>query len=153
HALRLLELPKAVLEWVRVLLSVLLKYRRLTGLGELAEELLALARQLRALQALLQDGRLARCLVVTRAAELPRKETVRLLGALGRLGLSVPAVLVNARVPPGCPRCAGMARAEANELEILRRRVRSAILVAPALAPPPRGAHALLRFGETWGWS
>ncbi|HKV08301.1 MAG TPA: ArsA family ATPase, partial [Thermoanaerobaculia bacterium] len=107
HALRLLEMPRVALAWDHALLSILLKYREAVGLGELAEELVALSRSLKGLQALLRDPARTGFVAVTRAAELPRRETVRLLQALRRLSIAVPAVVVNAVPPPGCERCGG----------------------------------------------
>jgi arsenite-transporting ATPase len=151
HALRLLEMVAKAREWLQVLLEILLKYRRVTGLGHLAKDLTDTARELRLFEELLQDPVRARFIVVTRPAALPRLETARLLTALKRLRISAPVVLVNALTPPGCSRCRRAAAEEAKETAQLRRRRRGwAMLGAPAVAPPPRGVEALLRFGRTW---
>src|ERR1700757_2860519 len=50
HTLRLLRMPSIAREWTHALLGVLLKYRRVLGLGELASDVLAFARRLRALE-------------------------------------------------------------------------------------------------------
>ena len=131
HALRLLEAPELALEWDRALLSILLKYREAVGLGRLAEELVELSRSLKRLLALLRDPDRARFVAVTRPGELPRRETVRLLEELKRLSIAVPAVIVNTADTPsdweGC-----------------------AIITAPAVYPPPRGAEALAGWARTW---
>jgi arsenite/tail-anchored protein-transporting ATPase len=132
HALRLLEAPELALEWDRALLSILLKYREAVGLGRLAEELVELSRSLKGLLALLRDPARARFVAVTRPGELPRRETVRLLDELGRLSIAVPAILVNAaqEVPNDWNGCA--------------------IITAPAVYPPPRGAEALAGWARVW---
>ncbi|MES1243656.1 MAG: ArsA family ATPase [Acidobacteriota bacterium] len=133
HALRLLESPELALEWDRALLSILLKYREAVGLGSLAEELVELSRSLRRLLALLRDPDRARFVAVTRDGELPRRETARLLEELKRLTIAVPAVIVNAASDPireGYEGCA--------------------IMTAPAVYPPPRGAEALAGWARTW---
>ncbi|MCA1826036.1 MAG: ArsA family ATPase [Myxococcales bacterium] len=151
HALRLLELVAKAREWIQVLLQILLKYRRVTGLGRLAKDLTDTARELREFETLLGDPVRAAFLVVTRAAALPRLETGRLLAALHRLRVTVPAVLVNALTPPGCSRCGQSARVEAREMAALRKARRGwAMLGAPAVAPGPRGLDALREFGRTW---
>ena len=154
HTLRLLALPGLALEWVRALLTTLLKYRQVLGLGALAEDVLELSRGLRQLQALLTDPRQARVVVVTRPAALPRLETIRLLRRLDALGLTVSALIVNALAPPGATGAAGT-RAEAAELHRLRaiarrRRERLPLLLAPAVAPPPCGVQALRGWARTW---
>ena len=133
HALRLLESPELVLEWDRALLAILLKYREAVSLGSLAAELVELSKSLKRLLALLRDPDRARFVAVTRDAELPRRETVRLLEELKRLSIDVPLVIVNASDPvrtgygDGC-----------------------AIMTAPAVYPPPRGAEALAGWARTW---
>ncbi|HYO15075.1 MAG TPA: ArsA family ATPase [Thermoanaerobaculia bacterium] len=152
HALRLLETPKAALEWDHALLSLLLKYREAVGLGDLAAELVALSKSLKRLDALLRDPERASFAVVTRAAELPRRETRRLLQALGQFGIAVPAVIVNAAVPSGCPRC-GSSGEEAAALARDCVRLASgpcAIMEAPATFPPPRGNGGLAHWIRTW---
>jgi arsenite-transporting ATPase len=156
HALRLLELPDAALEWVHALLEILLKYRKVIGLGELGMDLVTVSRDLKRLGALLRDRAETGLVAVTRPAELPRLETHRLLQRIGRLRIPLAALLVNAVTPPGCARCRTLSRREARQLAALRRECRSpargrcGIIVAPAVAPPPRGAEALARWRARW---
>ena len=140
HALRLLEAPELALEWDRALLAILLKYREAVGLGRLAEELVELSRSLKRLLALLRDPGRVRFVAVTRNAELPRLETARLLDHLARLSISVPAVIVNAVEEPGDLRKGGLRMENAG----------CAIIAAPAVYPPPRGAAALAGWARTW---
>ncbi|HKC61422.1 MAG TPA: ArsA family ATPase [Myxococcales bacterium] len=149
HALRLLEMPEKALGWVHALLAILLKYRRVVGLGDLARTLTTTARELRELRELLRNPARTLFVPVTRAAALPRLETERLLRALRKLGVPAGPVLVNALTPSGCARCRRVGAAEAREMAALQRRT-PAMLAAPAVAPPPRGKRALLAFGRTW---
>ena len=154
HALRLLEMPASALEWVHALLAILLKYRKVIGLGEFGADLVEIARDLRRLKALLGEPRQTRAVLVTRAAEMPRLETARLLAALTRLHVSVSGIVVNALTPPGCPHCRRAATAESRALDALRQArrppKRCAIILAPAEAPPPRGAAALSGWRDQW---
>jgi arsenite-transporting ATPase len=155
HALRLLAMPATALAWVHALLAILLKYREVVGLGDVAAELVAVARRLRELRALLADAARARVVAVTRAAELPRRETNRLLARLARLRLAVPAVVVNARTSGSCARCRRSRAAEQRALATLRRpratgRHRWSMISTPALAPPPCGVAALEAWVRAW---
>ena len=85
HVLRLLAMPATGLEWVHALMGLLLKYRKVIGLGQLGTDLVDVSRELRQLQALLTDRRGARLVVVTRAAELARLETRRLVTGVNAL--------------------------------------------------------------------
>jgi arsenite-transporting ATPase len=152
HALRLLEMPELALSWDHYLLSLLLKYREAVGLGDLAAELVELSRSLKRLEALLRDPARSRFVAVTRAAELPRRETVRLLRSLGHLEIAVPAVVLNALPPAGCARCGGSAEAAGalrKDLQGLGLD-RCAIMKAPALFPPPRGVARLAAWVQRW---
>jgi arsenite-transporting ATPase len=154
HALRLLEMPEAAREWTQVLIRVLLKYRSLVRPGQLAAELVELSKSVRALIALLRDATATRFVVVTRAAELPRRETERLLKRLKTLRLSVPAIVINAQTldPGGCERCTAVHASERREAAGLRRACasRCAIIDTPMSAPPPRGIRTLEAWTLRW---
>jgi arsenite-transporting ATPase len=152
HGLRLLEMPAAALEWVRALLAILLKYRPVVGLGELAADLVEASGDLRQLQKLLTDESRASFIAVTRAAQLPRLETSRLLARLARMEIAVPAVIINAVWDAGCRGCAPTVRRQQREIEALRTtaRRRGTLIAAPALAPPPIGVAALEAWSATW---
>ena len=155
HALRLLEMPATALGWVHALLAILLKYREVVGLGDVAAELVATARRLRALGALLTDGDRARVVAVARAAELPQRETERLLERLRRLRITVPAVLVNALTSGDCRRCRRARRVEDRWVAALApgrgtRRRGWGMICTPAVAPPPRGVAGLAGWARTW---
>jgi arsenite-transporting ATPase len=152
HALRLLEMPEAAREWLQVLLRVLLKYRSLVRPGQLASELVELSKSIRELQTLLRDTAQTRFIVVTRAAEVPRRETERLLARLRRLHLATPAMVVNALtlLPGRCAICRATAAAERRELAALRVPRGCVIIRTPLSAPPPRGITALERWAGRW---
>jgi arsenite-transporting ATPase len=153
HALRLLEMPEAARAWVNVLMRVLLKYRAVVRAAPLASELVELSKSIRELQALLHDHDATRFIVVTRAAQVPRSETERLLARLHRLQLAVPALVVNAltMTPGRCRRCRATAAAERKELAALRRSSRRRVIIqTPLTAPPPRGARALIAWTRGW---
>ena len=158
HALRLLALPDAALEWVHALLSILLKYRAVVGLGELASDLLDIARDLRELRILLRDPARTKVVAVTRPAALPRLETVRLVRGLRRLGIGLAALLVNTVTPPDCERCRRAAAVESREIAALVAAVRSAagrryaMISAPIEAPPPCGVAGLGQWLGRWRW-
>jgi arsenite-transporting ATPase len=155
HALRLLEMPAVAREWVQALLRMLLKYRKVLRPGPLAGDLVDLSRQIRTLQSLLTDPAATRFVAVTRAAELPRLETGRLLAKLRRMRIATPFVIVNALTPATavCARCRATRFGEHRELKRLGRLCRDdrcAIIQAPLAVPPPRGIRSLEQWGRAW---
>lgn len=153
HALRLLEMPALVQDWAKALMSILLKYQPVVGVGELGAVLLKLSQGLGRLRELLTDPARTRFVVVTRAAALPRRETSRLLARLVRMGIHVPAVVVNAVGRGTCARCRRASTVEQREISALRRTIRAArvaIIMAPAELPPPHGVATLRRWAGAW---
>jgi len=144
HTLRLLALPEVALAWDHALLSLLLKYREVRPPGPLAADLVELSRGFKRFSALLRDPARARFVPVARAAELPVRETGRLLAALDRLGLAVPAVVVNA---------AEGGHGERRWIGRLRERCAGracAMILAPAVVPPPWGVAGLAGWSAGW---
>ena len=157
HALRLLELPSLVHDWTKALMSILLKYQPVTGLGDLGALLLKLSRGLSTLRELLADPARTHFVVVTRAAALPRAESVRLVKRLSELGISVPEVLVNAVGRGTCAACRKANAAERREIAALRRSMLSGtpargLMLTGTQVPPPRGARALRQWRRN-AWS
>jgi arsenite/tail-anchored protein-transporting ATPase len=158
HALKFLAMPEVAAGWLSELMRILLKYRDVARMGPLGEQVVRLSRGVRRLQVLFRDPAQTRAVVVTRAAELPRLETIRLLDALDRLGIRTSGVVVNAATPTrtNCPRCRAARRMEAAEIAALAsaRRTRRAegcdIIVAPLALPPPRGVARVTRWMRQW---
>jgi len=156
HALRLLEMPALVHDWVRTLMTILLKYQPVTGLGDLGALLVKLSRGITRFRTLLADPASTRFVVVTRAAALPRVESVRLVSRLERLKIYVPAVIVNAVGRGTCDRCKRAAATELDELAALRRELPKAsggrtLIRAGTVLPPPHGVASLERWQRS-GW-
>jgi arsenite-transporting ATPase len=156
HVLRLLAMPAAGLEWVHALMALLLKYRKVIGLGQLSSDLLEVSRELRQLQAVLGDPRLARLVIVGRAAELSRLETRRLITGVNALRIGISATVINALTPPACARCRRVGERERRTIRAFEKDLqalvspRCAIIGAPVAMPPPRGAEELGRWRRAW---
>ena len=155
HALRLLELPSLIHDWTKALMTILLKYQPVTGLGDLGALLLKLSKGLGTLRDLLVDPARTHFVVVTRAAALPRAESVRLVKHLDTLGIHVPEVVVNAVGRGSCAACRKATAAEQREISALRRAVTARasrrLVSAATQIPPPYGAKGLRAWRRT-GW-
>jgi arsenite-transporting ATPase len=153
HALRLLEMPALMQDWVRTLMSIMLKYEGVARLGDLGELLLNLSKGLGRLRELLTDPGRTAFVAVTRPEALPRLETLRLVRRLKRLHISVAAVVVSAVGRGSCEHCLTVARAQQRERVALARAVRTlkipALVTTFARVPPPYGVPGL----EDWARS
>jgi anion-transporting ArsA/GET3 family ATPase len=133
---------------------MLLKYRRIVGLGELASDLTMFAKQLRALRELLRDSKRCAFVAVARAAELPRLETDRLVARISELEITPAAIIANAvTTDPTCATCEAIAEHERGELARLAAIARHAgapLVVAPAIYPAPHGITSLAAWRATW---
>jgi arsenite-transporting ATPase len=153
HALRLLQTPGVVQAWARALMSILLKYQAVVGIGELGAILLRLSQALGRLGELLRDRQRARFIAVTRGASLPVAETARLVGELSRMKLDVPVLIVNATGQGECTRCRREQSGERRAIAAVRRlaeRSQRRVLIAPGQVPPPRGPAELRRWADRW---
>jgi arsenite-transporting ATPase len=135
HLIRLLEMPALALDWTHRLLRLMLKYRELSGGGELSAELIAFARRTRAVSELLRDQQRAGVLVVALDEPVVRLETSRVIDRVRALGNGVPGVLWNRAVnrPRPLP---------------VEPPVRQ--FVAAVASPAPVGAARLLSWYDEW---
>jgi arsenite/tail-anchored protein-transporting ATPase len=154
HVLRLLEMPELVGGWAKAMMTILLKYQPVTGIGDVGSALLQLSKGIGRLRKLMSDPASTNFVVVTRPAELPAAETRRLLAALEALRVHVPAVIVNAMEAGECRRCRRIASREEAQVRSMCKPMRSAgiasVVATPAWMPPPRGLRALLDWRAAW---
>lgn len=140
HLLRLLEMPALAESWIRFLFSLLLKYREAVRLPKLERTLVDFSRRLKKTRSLLASGSDSALVVVTQPTHLCLEETVDLIAAAARLGLNVPAVVLNriGRCPSG----------EIPEADVASRLAPLPVAcVAESLAPPV-GLDALSAWGR-----
>jgi arsenite-transporting ATPase len=153
HALRLLEMPALVHDWVKALMAILLKYQSITPVGELGALLLRMSRGLNRLRALLADPSRTAFVVVTRTGAVTFAETDRMIAKLRQLRIPVAAVLVNALGAGTCVRCRTAVREDARTHAAIRRarRLRGCtVIVAPAVLPAPTGPGGLRAWRGMW---
>jgi len=135
HFLRLLEMPEIALSWTRALMRILVKYRAVLGLDDLAHDVLRFAKRLKGLVALLADREQSGVVIVTLSDALARRETERLTATLRTRGVPVSAVIQN--------------RWSADDPVVMAPSPLPVIL-SPLMSPPPVGAEALLGLADQW---
>jgi arsenite-transporting ATPase len=78
HLVRLLELPELALAWVHTFMKLMLKYKDLMRSGSIAEELLAMAKNIKPVAALLADAADCEFIGVAIAERMSLEETISL---------------------------------------------------------------------------
>lgn len=119
HLLRFLEMPELVEDWLRVFFGILLKYREILHLPKLAQDMVALSKQIKDFRRILTDPAQTALMLVTIPSMLAYEETQDLAVACHRLRMAIPVLFVNMVTPLSfCPTCSALRN---GETLILRR--------------------------------
>jgi len=157
HTLRLLALPGIIEQWREALDALMAKHRLMAALyakRQTPDEADALIEELRGIHTLfretLQDTERAAFVAVMNPDPLSLWETRRLFGALEKLNVTVPCVLLNKVLSPSkfCTVCAQLHDKEAEWREKARAELRCRFVEIPSLPFEPRGAQALSALGR-----
>jgi arsenite-transporting ATPase len=100
HLLRFLELPTLLLEWLRTVFKLLLKYKEIVGLGKTAQKLLSLSKSIKRIQRIVTDPEKSEFVAITIPETMAIAETGRLLSTLLRLEIPCRHLLINMVIPP-----------------------------------------------------
>lgn len=147
HFVRFMELPALVREWLKAIFELLLKYKGVVRLGEVAEKLIALSKNIRAVVDLMADKKKTAVIVVTIPKAMAVVETERLLKILDDFNIRCNDIVINMAAQGGeCDRCAAFASDEAPWIEKAKRLRRHAAVV-PYLVSATTGVENLKTFG------
>jgi arsenite-transporting ATPase len=128
HFIRLLEMPAMVQDWLKVMFTLLLKYRNVFRLPQVSEQLVELSRAIKMVQGLLQNPTQGKMLLVSILTPLAFEKTTELLQASDHAGLTPAGLILNLATPLGpCPLCRGLLAQEAQ----VAARFRSAFTAIP----------------------
>ncbi|MBD0372617.1 MAG: ArsA family ATPase [Pyrinomonadaceae bacterium] len=156
HLVRFLELPDVVLSWVRAFLKLLLKYREVVRASGVAEELIALSKSIKRVNALLTDARECEFIGVSIPERMSLEETVRLAESLKRLRVPMRRLLINGLVPEeaahACDFCAARLREQTRVLKEFRRRLGHEVelFISPQHPQEVRGRKRLKEHFAGW---
>ncbi|HJQ69102.1 MAG TPA: ArsA family ATPase [Blastocatellia bacterium] len=156
HLVRFLELPSVALSWVHAFIKLLLKYKNVVQWSGIAEELLAMSKNIKRVAALLADPRACEFIAVAIPELMSLEETARLTGSLKRLKVPMRRLLINNLVPAeaasGCGFCSARRRGQLEVIGAFRQRLgeRVEMMVAPQMAREIRGRARLGEFFSSW---
>jgi arsenite-transporting ATPase len=147
HFVRFMELPALVRTWLTAIFELLLKYKGVVRLGEVAKKLVALSKNIRAVVDLMADPKKTAVIVVTIPKAMAVVETERLLKMLDKFKIRCNDIVLNmATMAGGCDQCAAFAADEAPWIKSGTKLRRHAAVV-PYLAENMGGVESLRTFG------
>lgn len=152
HFVRFMELPELVRGWLKAIFELLLKYKGVVRLGEVAEKLVKLSKNIRAVVDLMADTQKTAVIVVTIPKAMAVIETERLLKTLDGFKIRCNDIVINMATKGGeCEQCAAFAADEAPWIAKARKLRRHAAVV-PFLTSVTNGVENLKSFGGlVWG--
>jgi arsenite-transporting ATPase len=156
HLVRFLELPQVALSWVRAFIKLLLKYKNVVQWSGIAEELLAMSKNIKRVAALLADPQACEFVAVAIPEVMSLEETLRLTDSLKRLKVPMRRLLINNLVPieaaTGCGFCSARRRGQERVIEAFQSKLgkRLELLVAPQLPHEIRGRARLHKYFRSW---
>ncbi len=123
HLLRFLELPSLLLDWLRAIFKLLLKYKEVVGLSKTAQKLLSLSKSIKRMQKTLADPEKTEFVAITIPEAMGIAETGRLLSTLKRLEITCRHVVLNMLIPPSrCGFCARKREEQKNYVQEAKRK-------------------------------
>ena len=154
HLIRFLELPQVALSWIRTFIKLLLKYKDVMRVNQVAEELVAMSKSIKKVIALLTDPERCEFVGVAIPERMSLEETVDLAKSLEKLKVPMAKLLINGVVPVNdCKFCQSRRRMQEQVMEEFQSRFRRRaveILVAPQQPHEIRGAKGLQQHFKAW---
>ena len=145
HALRFLETPGTVQEWLIALFRLLIKYQGVARMPRTAELLRGVSKRLHKVRQLLADTERCRIIAVTIPEAMAVEETRRLLVRLGELSIAVAGLVVNMVMPPTeCPFCSVVYHEQQQHIRELST-LSSLLVQVPLLPHEIRGIDDLMK--------
>jgi len=156
HVLRFLELPEVALSWIRTFIKLLLKYQHIVHANRIAEELVALSKNIKRVIALLTDPKLAEFVGVAIPELMSLEETSDLATSLKQLRVPMQRLLINGVLPvqaaAECTFCHARFEAQQTLLKIFRKRLDASVelFVASQRDGDIRGVELLRKHFGSW---
>jgi len=123
HLLRFLELPSLLLDWLRAIFKLLLKYKEVVELSRTAQKLLSLSKSIKRIQKTLTDPEKTEFVAITIPEAIAVAETEGLLSALKRLEITCRHVAINMLIPPTkCGFCGRKREEQKNYVQEAKRK-------------------------------
>ncbi|MCG2686315.1 ArsA family ATPase [Candidatus Parcubacteria bacterium] len=142
HALRLLQLPELIDQWLLTFAKLQWKYRKIVRLPKTTKLLLDLKKDIRGIKALLMDLTKTEFITVTIPEAMGVLETERLIRELRELKIPVEHLIINRIVPPSsCSFC--LSKRKNQEKYILKMEEKFGDLAITKMLLQPREVRGI----------
>jgi arsenite-transporting ATPase len=149
HLIRLLGLPRLAEEWLKMIFSLLLKYREVFRMPRTTELLVKLSKGLKYLQSLLSDQEKGKLLAVGQPGALSLERTRELLDVCGASGIRVTGLILNQVTPESeCCLCMPRRMQESSVIETFAQWFAPIPRATIDRAQEPCGVDLLAQLGE-----
>ena len=148
HFVRFMEMPTLVREWLKAIFELFLKYKGVVRMGEVAQKLVDLSKNIRSVVEMMTDNKRTAAIVVTIPKAMAVAESERLLNSLHRYKIRCDGIVVNMATQSGdCDLCAAYAEDEAVWIDKAMKLCKNAVVV-PYVSEDMCGTQNLKKFGE-----
>lgn len=149
HLFRFLELPHLFREWLNAIFNLFLKYDQIIFFESIAEKLIKLSKEIRAVQQMLESHEQTHTIVVTKPEPMVVAETRRFIEKLKQLRIPINFMVINMlRENKDCIICRKKQTEQVPLIKELAEMVPKEWVAIPFLPEDIRGITQLRKFGE-----
>ena len=122
HLIRFLEMPQIMREWLKTFFRMILKYKGVVRLNEIAEDLIKTSRKVRNVQKILADTENTEFVAVTIPEEMGVAEMEDLLVSLKKLNVPCRHIIINKVIPQTrCSFCSTKSQEQQRYIQQVRQ--------------------------------
>jgi len=151
HLLRFLELPGLVREWLKNIFKILLKYRKIARVTEIAQRLVDFSKGVKRIQKTLFGSKKTEFIMLGIAEEMGVREMGDLARFLKNLNVNFNYIIMNYINPPSssCKFCSAKRKDQEKYIKLIKKQYPSKkLILLPLLPHDIRGIDSLNKFSK-----
>ena len=122
HLMRFLEVPQIMREWFKTFFRMMLRYREVVRLSDMAKDTIEDSKKIKAVQKILADTENTEFIGVTIPEEMGVQEMERLLASLKGLNIPCHNIIINKVIPPtNCNFCSRKGREQQRYIQQVKK--------------------------------
>ncbi|MBU4349712.1 ArsA family ATPase [bacterium] len=122
HLVNFLKMPQIMREWLKTFFRLILKYRGIVRMNEIAEDMIETSKKVRAVQKMLADTENTEFIGITIPEEMGVRELERLLANIRRLNVPCYNIVINQVIPPtNCNFCSRKSQEQQRYVQQVRK--------------------------------